>query len=315
MNVLTIVTRISVCGIALLLSACASSGASPLGVLTSSGASPLGALTIGAPKIGASTTPASIAELTIDANGSRMPGLIYQAAGQGPHPTAIMLHGYPGNEKNLDLAQALRKADWNAVFFNYRGAWGAEGEFSFIGAEQDVQTAINYLQHADNSARLRVNPSQISLVGHSMGGHMAIAGILDNPSILCAVAHDGANMGARGKGLFNDKQSIKLWSDYSDTLFMLKGWSGKKAIAEISQHGSELDLDGRVASINQRPVHLIAADTDVIPIDQHIKPLYEALRNYSDKISYQLIDDDHSFSNSRDKLIDSTLRFLNKSCR
>ncbi|MBL4671600.1 MAG: DUF1749 domain-containing protein [Arenicella sp.] len=294
MNIITIVTRIFLCGLALLFSACSSSGAVPFG---------------------ASTTPASITELTIVANGSRMPGLIYQAAGQGPHPTAIMLHGYPGNEKNLDLAQALRKAGWNAVFFNYRGAWGAEGEFSFVGAEQDVQTVINYLQHSDNSARLRIAPRQISLVGHSMGGHMAISGILDNPSVECAVAHDGANMGAKGKGLFNDKQSIKLWSDYSDTLFMLKGWSGKKAIAEISQHGHELDLEGRAANINQRAVHLIAADTDVIPIDQHIKPLYEALSKYSDKISYQLIDDDHSFSNSRDELINSTLSFLNKKCR
>lgn len=286
--------RLSLCLLVLLLSACASSSAAPFR---------------------ASTAPASITELTIVANGSRMPGLIYQAAGQGPHPTAIMLHGYPGNEKNLDLAQALRKAGWNAVFFNYRGAWGAEGEFSFIGAEQDVQTVIKYLQTTDNSARLRVEPSKISLVGHSMGGHMAVAGILDNPSIKCAVAHDGANMGARGKGLFSDEQSSKLWSDYSDTLFMLKGWSGKKALAEISTHANKLDLNNRAAAIQQRAVHLIAADTDVIPIDLHILPLNQALRKYSDKISYELIDDDHSFSNSRDKLIDSTQRFLEKHCR
>jgi hypothetical protein len=148
-----------------------------------------------------------------------------------------------------------------------------------------------------------------------MGGHMAIAGILDNSSIECAVAHDGANLGAKGKGLFSDDESIKLWSDYSDTLFMLKGWSGKKALAEISQHGKKLDLLSRSSSIKQRAVHFIAADTDVIPIEHHIKPLYDGLSNYSDNISYQLIDDDHSFSNSRDKLIDSTLGFLNQKCR
>jgi dienelactone hydrolase len=261
------------------------------------------------------STPARISELAITANGSRMPGLIYQAAGQGPHPTAIMLHGYPGNEKNLDVAQALRKAGWNALFFHYRGAWGAEGEFSFVGAEQDVQSVINYAQSADNSARLGIDPSRISLVGHSMGGHMAIAGILNNPSIECAVAHDGANMGAGGKGLFSDQQSIKLWSDYSDTLFMLNGWSGDKAVAEISQYGKQLDLESRAVTINRRAVHLIAADTDVIPIDLHIKPLYKALSKHSDKISYQLIDDDHSFSNSRDELINSTLNFLNDNCR
>jgi dienelactone hydrolase len=261
------------------------------------------------------STPARISELAITSNGNRMPGLIYQAAGQGPHPTAIMLHGYPGNEKNLDVAQALRKAGWNALFFHYRGAWGAEGEFSFVGAEQDVQSVINYAQSADNSARLGIDPSRISLVGHSMGGHMAIAGILDNQSIDCAVAHDGANMGAGGKGLFSDQASIKLWRDYSDTLFMLNGWSGEKAVAEISRYGKQLDLDSRTETINGRAIHLIAADTDVIPIDVHIKPLYKALSKHSDKISYQLIDDDHSFSNSREELINSTLNFLNHNCR
>ena len=57
--------------------------------------------------------PASITELTITSNGKRLPGLIYRSAGVGPHPTAIMLHGYPGNEKNLDVAQSLRSAGWN----------------------------------------------------------------------------------------------------------------------------------------------------------------------------------------------------------
>jgi dienelactone hydrolase len=273
------------------------------------------ALTLGGCTLATKTVPASITELTIDSNGSRMPGHIYQAAGEGPHPTAIMLHGYPGNEKNLDVAQALRQAGWNTVFFHYRGAWGSEGEFSFLGAEQDVQVLINYLQHAETAKRLRINPRRISLVGHSMGGHMAVAGILGNSSVECAVAHDGANMGAKGKGLFSDEQSTKLWSDYSDTLFMLNGWSGKKAIEEISKFGSQMDLVQHASNIKQRAVHLIAADTEVIPIELHIKPLHQALSEHSSNISYQLIDDDHSFSNSREKLIRSTINFLNRHCR
>jgi dienelactone hydrolase len=171
------------------------------------------------------------------------------------------------------------------------------------------------VQNTDNAKRLKVDPQKVSLVGHSMGGHMAIAGILDNQSVRCAVAHDGANMGANGKGLFSDEQSIKLWSDYSDTLFMLNGWSGDKAVAEISQHGADLDLVMRASNLNGRPVILIAADTDVIPIDLHIKPLHKALGEHSSKVAYELIDDDHSFSNSRDKLISSSLKFLDDNCR
>ena len=147
-----------------------------------------------------------------------------------------------------------------------------------------------------------------------MGGHMAIAGLLNNSSVVCAVSQDGANMGARGKGLFSDAQSTKLWREYSDSLFMLNGWSGEKAVNEIAQKSVELDLEKRANKLNGRAVKLIAADTEVIPLDIHIKSLHNALSQYSDQVSYQLIDDDHSFSNSRITLINSTIRFLNNNC-
>jgi pimeloyl-ACP methyl ester carboxylesterase len=265
----------------------------------------------------AEKSPPSIQELTIESSGSRMAGLAYLAAGSGPHPTVILLHGYPGNEKSLDVAQALRRAGWNVVFFHYRGAWGSEGEFSLLNAEQDVQVVFDYLRIPANQKRLKVDTGQISLVGHSMGGHMAIAGILDQPQVRCAVAYDGANMGANGgKGLFNDARLGKVWRDYSDGLFMLNGWSGDKAVAEITEFGAKLDLLPRAKSIDNRPVLLIAADTQVIPIDTHILPLRQALsEDPAHQTEYLLIDDDHSFSASRIALIDATSEFLNRKCR
>jgi pimeloyl-ACP methyl ester carboxylesterase len=246
------------------------------------------------------TVMASITELTIESHGSRMPGLAYLAAGSGRHPTVLLLHGYPGNEKNLDVDQALRSNGWNVVFFHYRGAWGSEGEFSFRNSEQDVQAVLNYMRDPANAKTLRIDPELISIGGHSMGGHMAIAGILDNENVRCAIAYDGANMGAKGKGLFNDPEASAMWSNYSDTLFMLEGWSGTKAMQEINEFGRELDLVTRAHRINRRPVLLIAADTAVIPIELHIKPLLDALATTEDSdVHYLLIDDDHSFSSSR----------------
>ena len=259
--------------------------------------------------------PASVSELTITSYGSRLPGLIYQAAGEGPHPTAIILHGYPGNERSLDVAQSLRANGWNTVYFNYRGAWGAEGKFSFRNSEQDVTVVIDYLSNGENAQKLRIDPNKLSLIGHSMGGHMAIAGILDNANINCAIAYDGANMGLRDEGLFGNEDSAELWKSYSDSLFMLNGWSGDKAFQEIKEHGTELNLLNRTKNLGNRSVLLIAADTDVIPIDVHIRPLFQALnKNQGSVVKWQLIDDDHSFSNSRDKLIAHTYAFLDQYC-
>ena len=175
----------------------------------------------------------------------------------------------------------------------------------------------------DTAASMRIDAGQISLVGHSMGGHMAIAGLLDNPLVRCAVSYDGANMGAGGKGLFADPDMGKVWRDYSNTLFMLNGWSGDKAVAELTQHAGRLDLVQRAHKLANRPVLLVAANTAVIPLDVHIKPLEQALRQYggpdgqtpNTQVEYVLINDDHSFSANRLPLIEKTTEFLDRACR
>ena len=63
-------------------------------------------------------------QLELASMGARLNGSIYLASGPGPHPTAVLLHGLPGNERNFDLAQALRRAGINVLALSYRGAWG-----------------------------------------------------------------------------------------------------------------------------------------------------------------------------------------------
>lgn len=260
--------------------------------------------------------PATTKGLTFESDNMRMSGFIYMAQGKELKPTVLLLHGYPGNEKNLDVAQALRSYGWNVVFFHYRGAWGSEGEFSFRNAEQDVQVVLQYLSDKDNATKLRIDRDLISTVGHSMGGHMAIAGILDNQLVKCSVAWDGANLGANGVGFVNDPNTTIPWKDYGDKMFMLNGWSGEKAQKETQKYAEKLDLVKRAKNINGRAVLLVGANTNVIPMDLHIKPLLAALKaTENSQIFYKLIEDDHSFNSSRKALIDTTANFLNKNCK
>ena len=48
-------------------------------------------------------------QLSVPSHGERLLGVFYLAAGAGPHPTAIVMHGFPGYEQNLDIAQTLRR--------------------------------------------------------------------------------------------------------------------------------------------------------------------------------------------------------------
>ena len=55
----------------------------------------------------------------------------------------VLLHGFPGEERNLDLAHALGRSGWSVLFFHYRGAWGSEGAFSFRNVIGDVKAAVS----------------------------------------------------------------------------------------------------------------------------------------------------------------------------
>lgn len=70
---------------------------------------------------------------------------IYTVGGQGMHPVLIFTHGYPGHEKNLDLAQSLRRMGFHSVVFFYRGSWGSEGQFSFNGSIKDTQAVLDFV--------------------------------------------------------------------------------------------------------------------------------------------------------------------------
>ncbi len=116
--------------------------------------------------------PPALVELNFESHGDRLNGHAYLADGPGPHPTVVLLHGFPGNERNLDLAQDLRHDGFNVLFFHYRGAWGSEGTYSFTHVIEDVAAATDYLRA--NAEALRTNPDKLILVGHSMGGHGAL---------------------------------------------------------------------------------------------------------------------------------------------
>src|ERR1700692_4582550 len=114
--------------------------------------------------------PAKMTVVHIPTHGLLINGVFYQASGAGLQPTIVSCHGLPGNEKNLDLAQAARRAGWNAVTFNYRGSWGSPGNFRFAQNPEDAAAVLKYLRKPSNATALGIDMRRIVLAGHSMGG-------------------------------------------------------------------------------------------------------------------------------------------------
>src|ERR1700689_2313893 len=101
---------------------------------------PLGAQ----PPAGDRTNAASMQTFQIPSHGALLNALVYVAAGAGPHPAVVLLHGFPGNERNLDLAQDIRRAGWDVLYFDYRGSGGSTGDFSFSHGIEDTAAAARY---------------------------------------------------------------------------------------------------------------------------------------------------------------------------
>ncbi len=252
-------------------------------------------------------------ELTIDAYGSRMPAFMYQAKGAGPHPTIVLMHGLPGNEKNLDLAQDARAAGFNVLFFNYRGAWGAEGEYRLTQLDEDAGAAIQFLR--DNAKQLRVDTSAITTLGHSMGGFASLYTGSKDSALKCVGAMSPGNYQA-----FIDPATGKPYkwlADYADSLFMLAGFNGRvlnDEFAKASQDQLDATLFGK--GLSGKSVFMIVGKQDSVTPVSMFDPMANAYASQPDiRLYTHRIDGDHSFSTTRKQLIDLTLDWLNTDCR
>ena len=262
-----------------------------------------------------SRLPPAIAELTIDSDGSRMSGLIYMANGLGPHPTVLLLHGLPGNEKNLDIAQAARRAGFNVMFFHYRGAWGSEGSYRLTQLPDDVKVALSFLR--DNATRYRVDTAKLSLLGHSLGGYASLAAGTTDPALACVGALAPANLGLMAEGLRVNDPDSEAFIRYADTLFMLRDFDGATMREDLlGTPATKLDTRLFAPGLRGKSVLLVTgSDDEVLPPKFMFDPVVAAYRrDPAIHLRAYSIPGDHSFSWSRIELTRLVLDWLRADC-
>ena len=142
--------------------------------------------------------PARMDVLHVPSGGVEINALAYVAAGAGPHPVVLLCHGLPGNEKNLDLAQAIRRAGWTVITFNYRGSWGSPGSYRFANDLEDTDAVLAYLRTPKAAAALGIDPKRIVMMGHSLGGWVTALTAAHDPALLGAAMISPGNIGRFG---------------------------------------------------------------------------------------------------------------------
>jgi alpha/beta superfamily hydrolase len=209
------------------------------------------------------------------------------------------------------LAQSLRRAGFNVLFFHYRGAWGSQGDYSIGQQPNDVAAVLDYVR--TNADAFRVNTRKLSIIGHSLGGFTAMRAAAADTDAGCVVGLAAANLGEWAESSEEEKQAF---SAYSDRLFMLNNFTGAKALAELNEAPQDWDLRNLAPRFDGRSVLLITGDKDTdVPADvqARIAAVYEKTPGI--KLTAEVIPGDHSFSGSRIRLQRMVIEWMDQNCR
>ena len=252
--------------------------------------------------------PADMAAFTVPTGGVGVNALMYLASGDQPHPTMLFLHGFPGNETNIDLMQAVRRAGWNVLKINYRGSWGSPGKFSFANARADAEAAVAFLNDPANIAKYHIDPKRIVVAGHSMGGFMAADAAAADPRVAGTVLIDAWDIGKRKADLVDAATRKAAIEKMRPDTVPLAGTSPELLIKEIETDAAKLDLERLSARVADRPLLLIGAEHARAPTIRKLAAAAKAAQGVAVTETY--MDTDHSFSDSRIALEAEVIRWL-----
>lgn len=242
--------------------------------------------------------PAVNRQVLVPSAGEGMNALFFLASGAGPKPTVVLLHGLPGNEKNLDLAQAMRRAGWNVLTFNYRGSWGSPGEFSIAGAVEDAVAAMQFVRQPEIAARYSVDPDRLVIAGHSMGGYAAARYASTHSDLAGLVLLDAWDAGLAGKYLrANPAEQAAFTASFDDLGNSLNGADARSLTSDVVALGADQDFEALVPRLALHPTLSVWADKGMAAPNAALAGAIAAQPNA--RITTANLPSDHSFADHR----------------
>lgn len=241
----------------------------------------------------------------------KMNGVMLAASGVEPHPTVLLLHGLPGNEQNLDLAQVLRRAGYNVLTFHYRGSWGSSGRFTMAQGVEDGQAAMAFLQTPATIAKFHIDPKRLVIIGHSYGGFVAARVAATHPEIAAVVfiAPWNPSQDRAALSVPPAEFATAAHNAFDDVEGRLGGDRDIDLAKEILSTGFDWHLESSAAAIKNLPILIVVAKQDS-PDDQ-ANELTAALKTaHAQNLATVELDTDHAFSDHRIALESETLRWL-----
>ncbi len=270
---------------------------------------PIPSAVISDPALDPSHPPRS-AQVLVPSQGVGMNGLFYLTGGAGPHPTVVLLHGLPGNEQNLDLAQAIRRAGWNVLTLHYRGSWGSPGQFSIAHVLEDTDAAVAFVRRSDIAEKFAIDTQCIVLAGHSMGGFATASHARTDGGLCGIILIDAWNVGSTADELAGMSSAHRAaWTEreLNDFGNSLQGATPHSIADEVVAHRSDWNYLSWAGDLARRRVLIIGAATG---LGEDNRRLGEAVARAGGNVRAVTLPSDHSFQDHRIKLTAEVVSWL-----
>ncbi|HVP36964.1 MAG TPA: alpha/beta fold hydrolase [Terriglobales bacterium] len=248
---------------------------------------------------------------------SKLAGRFFPAKGAGPFPTVILLQGLPGGEGDIfGLGQRFSKEGINVFTFNYRGTWKSEGLWLPLTSLEDVKSSINFLKSPQITESLSIDTAQLSIVGYSYGGGMALLGSLFDPAIRKVVSIAGGDLNVVAGLIEKNPEFKKEHQQFMDNCMadsnMVRGLGGKASHEWLLKNRYDYDIIKHAKELSNKTIFLIGGWRDqAIRVEDHILPLFRALQECGAKnLKIEVFDTDHSFEGYRDSLADCIVDWI-----
>jgi alpha/beta superfamily hydrolase len=257
--------------------------------------------------------PATSAAFLIPSHGVTLDARLYQASGEGPHPTLVMLDGLPGWHNLADVDMAVRRAGWNVLVFHYRGMWGAPGQFSIAHSVQDTAAAVTYIRRADIAAKYGIDTRRLVIAGHSMGGFCAAAIARTDLRLAGAILIDPWDVGEDAAMLRRDPSMLIGYAkdNFYDMGHAVRGVSPLGLAREV-QAARGWDYVDWARGLAGRPLLVIGASAKE-GNGKESQALADAIgRSDASRLEAVMMPTDHGFSDHRIALTETILAWLDR---
>lgn len=250
--------------------------------------------------------------LLIPGRRGRLLSVLYTAGGEGLHPAVLLCHGIPGCERNLDLAQALRRAGFHVMTFHYSGCWGSDGSYSLQHDIVDAETVLEYMLRDEQYG---IDKTRLYAVGHSLGGFVCGQLLARRSELRGGVLLMPCNIGRLPLMEREAPEKYRVLQEVlEDSAPWLNGTSAEALAQEARTHSDAFRLENLAEALAKKPLLCVDGTLDTCtPAAQHTRPLIEAIHaTGGTRLQTLTYPTDHVFSDYRLELCGVVCDFLQR---